>query len=142
MHTYGGQCNASYTAPFGLMLSSDLSYSATSGYASGYNTKQWLWNASLGYSFLAGKQATLQVSVFDILNQRRNVSRNVTAAYVEDLAYNSLARYAMVTFTYKFSSFKQGEQPRDRNERRGPHGHNFGGRPPMGPPPHAGFGGE
>lgn len=142
LHTYGGQCNASYTAPFGLMLSSDLSYSATSGYASGYNTKQWLWNASLGYSFLAGKQATLQVSVFDILNQRRNVSRNVTAAYVEDLAYNSLARYAMVTFTYKFSSFKQGEQPRDRNERRGPHGHNFGGRPPMGPPPHAGFGGE
>ncbi len=141
IHTYGGRFDASYTAPFGLMLSSDLAYSATSGYASGYNTKQWLWNASLGYSFLSGKQATVQVSVFDILNQRKSINRNVTAAYIEDLAYNNLSRYGMITFTYKFTTFKKGQEPEDRNRRRGPGGPGGpGGRPPMGPPP-GGFGG-
>ena len=43
----------------------------------------------------------------------------------------------MLTFTYRFNTFKKGEQPKDRNEdfrgpRFGPGGP--GGRPPMGGP--------
>lgn len=135
IHTYGGQFNANYSAPFGLILSSDLSYSATSGYAAGYNTRQWLWNASVGFQFLRNKTASVQLSVYDILNQRKSVSRNVTASYIEDVAYNSLARYGMLSFTYRFTTFKKGEEPKDsrRDGPRGPRG--GGGRPPMGPPP-------
>ena len=107
--------------------------STTSGYSSGYNTKQWLWNGSLAYQFLRDKQASVTISVYDILGQQKNVYRNVTANYIEDAIYNSLGRYGLVTFTYRFTTFKAGDQPKDRNADRwgGPGG--FGGRP-GGPP--------
>ena len=131
IHTYGGMFDGTYTSPFGLVLSTDLTYSSTSGYSSGYNTTQWRWNASLGYQFLADRTASIQLSVYDILQQTQNINRNVTASYIDDLSFNNLGRYAMLTFTYRFSTFKKGQQPTDRNRRdnfhRGP-----GGRPPMG----------
>lgn len=107
IQTYGGQFSANYTAPFGLVFNTDLSYSATSGYASGYNTKQWLWNGSLAYRFLSGKKASIGVTVHDILKQTKNVSRNITANYIEDSYYNSLTRYAMLTFSYRFSHIQE-----------------------------------
>ena len=138
IHTYGGQFNATYSAPFGLVLSTDLNYSQTSGYSDGYDSKQWLWNASLGYQFLSGKTASIQVSVFDILNQRKSISRSVTASYIQDSFYNSLGRYGMITFTYRFSSFKKGEEPKREWDHDGPGGP--GGGRPMGPPPGGGGG--
>jgi hypothetical protein len=132
IHTWGGMFNGTYSAPFGLVISTDLSYSTTSGYSAGYNTNQWLWNGSIAYQFLSEKAASLTLSVYDILGQRKNVYRNVTANYMEDVIYNSLGRYGMLTFTYRFNTFKKGEQPKDRNEDRwgpgrwGPPG---GGRP-------------
>ncbi|MBR1881764.1 MAG: TonB-dependent receptor [Muribaculaceae bacterium] len=135
VHTYGGQFNGTYSAPFGLVISTDLNYSATSGYSAGYDTKQWLWNGSIAYQFLAGKKASLMLSVYDILGQRKSINRNVTANYIEDVAYNSLTRYGMVTFTYRFTTFKKGEQPQNRNEGWGP------GRGPGGPGGRGGWGG-
>ncbi len=127
IHTYGGMFNGTYSAPFGLVVSTDLSYSTTSGYTSGYNTSQWIWNGSLAYQFLRDKQAAVTISVYDILGQRKNVFRNVTANYIEDAMYNSLGRYGMLTFTYRFTTFKKGEQPKNRNDE-------FGGPGRFGPP--------
>ena len=115
LHTYGGMFNGTISAPCGLVLSTDLTYSASTGYASGYNNTQWLWNASLGYEFLAGRKASLQLSVYDLLKQKKSVYRNVTAGYIEDAAYNALTRYAMLTFTYRFTTFKNGHQPELRD---------------------------
>ncbi len=136
IHTYGGQANATYNAPFGLVVSTDLNYSNTSGYTSGYDASQWLWNASVSYQFLRDRSLALTVSVYDILGQRKTINRNVTANYIEDVAYNSLTRYGMLTVTYKFSTFKKGEQPKVDNDRwdgpggrRGPGGPG-GGRGP------------
>ena len=109
------------------MLASDLNYSATSGYSAGYDTNEWMWSASLSYQFLRNRNATISLRAYDLLQQRSNVRRNVTANYIDDTRYNSLTRYFMVSFTYKFTTFAAGEQPADRNFR----GH--GG--PMGPPP-------
>ena len=137
IHSWGGMFDGTYSAPFGLVISTDLRYSTTSGYSSGYNTDQWIWNGSLAYQFLSEKQASVTISVYDILGQRKNVFRNVTADYIEDAIYNSLGRYGMLTFTYRFNTFKKGEQPKDRNEdfrspgRWGPPG---GGRPGGRPP--------
>ena len=128
VHTYGGQFNGTWSAPFGLVVSTDLNYSATSGYTTGYDTKQWLWNASLAYQFLRDKSAAITLSVYDILGQRKSIYRNVTGNYIEDVAYNSLTRYGMVTFTYRFTTFKKGEQPKVKDDDFGP-----GGRPPGGP---------
>ncbi|MDE6541942.1 MAG: outer membrane beta-barrel protein [Muribaculaceae bacterium] len=134
VHTYGGMFNATYYTPFGLVLATDLNYSATSGYAAGYDTNEWMWNASLSYQFLRGRNATVSLRAYDLLQQRSNVRRNVTANYIDDTRYNSLTRYFMLSFTYKFTTFAAGEQPRDRNNR-------WDG--PMGPPPggHRGPGG-
>ncbi|MBR2083308.1 MAG: TonB-dependent receptor, partial [Muribaculaceae bacterium] len=143
IHTYGGMFNGTYSAPFGLVVSTDLSYRTTSGYTSGYNTSQWIWNGSLAYQFLRDKQAAVTISVYDILGQRKNVFRNVTANYIEDAMYNSLGRYGMLTFTYRFTTFKKGEQPKNRNDEFGgpgrfgppgggrPSGGRPGGRPPF-----------
>ncbi|MBP5560884.1 MAG: TonB-dependent receptor [Muribaculaceae bacterium] len=140
VHTYGAMFNGTYSAPFGLVLSTDLNFSNSSGYAAGYNARQWIWNASIAYQFLSERQASVQLSVYDILADRKNVMRNQTASYIEDIAYNSLGRYGMLTFTYKFTTFKKGEQPKDRNEEFRPG--RWGGRPPgggggrpSGPPP-------
>ncbi|MBQ9577374.1 MAG: TonB-dependent receptor [Muribaculaceae bacterium] len=139
IHTWGGMFNGTYSAPFGLVISTDLRYSSTSGYTSGYNTNQWIWNGSLAYQFLRDKQAAVTVSVYDILGQRKNVNRNITGDYIEDVIYNSLGRYGMVTFTYRFTTFKKGEQPKSKNDdfggpgRFGPGGRpgGFGGRRPF-----------
>lgn len=132
VHTYGGQFNGTYSAPFGLVISTDLSYSATSGYSSGYDTKQWLWNGSIAYQFLRDKAAAITLSIYDILGQRKSINRNVNANYIEDVAYNSLTRYGMITFTYRFTTFKKGEQPKAKG------GDNWG---PGGPGGRGGFGG-
>lgn len=131
VQTYGGMFDASWYAPFGLVLNSTLMFSGTQGYAAGYNENQWMWNASIAYQFLKGKAATIKISGYDLLQQRKSISRNVTANYIDDTRYNSLTRYFMATFSYKFNTFGKGNQPSDRNERRGPGG-------PGGP---GGFGG-
>ncbi len=142
VHTYGAQFNATYSAPFGLVVNTDLNYSQTSGYSSGYDTKQWLWNASVAYQFLRDKSAALTLSVYDILGQRKSIYRNVTGNYIEDVAYNSLTRYGMITFTYRFTTFKKGEQPKVDYDGMGP-GRGPGGRPGGfgGGRPGGGFGG-
>lgn len=120
VHTYGGTFNATYNAPFGLSVNSELTYSGTQGYSQGYDSDQWLWNASIGYSFLKGKSATVSLKVYDLLQQKENIRRSVTANYIDDTEYNSLTRYFMLNFTYKFNTFGAGEQPKDRNGRRFP----------------------
>lgn len=141
VHTYGGMFNGTYSAPFGLVISTDLSYSATSGYSAGYDTKQWLWNGSIAYQFLRDKAAAITLSVYDILGQRKSITRNITGNYIEDVAYNSLTRYGMLTFTYRFTTFKKGEQPKNREGEWGP-GRGFGPPPGGGPGGRGGFGGR
>ncbi len=131
VHSYGGTFNATYYTPFGLVLNSDLSYTATSGYSAGYDTRQWMWNASVSYQFLRDKQATVTLKAYDLLQQRSNVSRNVTANYIDDVLYNSLTRYFMISFSYRFNTFGKGNEPANRNQDSFGHG----GRGRMGPPP-------
>ena len=138
IHTYGGSFYATYTAPFGIVLSSDINYSATSGYSDGYNTKTWMWNASLSYQFLRGRNAAVTLKAYDILGQNDRVRFITAGTYSETARYNSLTRYVMVTLSYKFTTFGKGEQPRDRNFNDGPMGPpsgRGGRRGPMGPPP-------
>ena len=136
IHTWGGNFDGTYSAPFGLVISTDLRYSTTSGYSAGYNSDQWIWNGSIAYQFLKEKQAAVTLSVYDILGQRKNIFRNVTGDYIEDVFYNSLGRYGMVTFTSRFNTFKRGEQPKDRNADR------WGGPGRFGPPGGGGPGGR
>lgn len=126
VHTYGGMATATYYTPFGLVLNTDLDFTATSGYSEGYDEKIWMWNASLSYQLLRGRNLTLSLRAYDLLRQQSDVRRTISANYIDDVRTNSLGRYFMFSVAYRFTTFKAGEQPRDRNAER------FG---PDGPPP-------
>lgn len=130
---YGGRVDATYYTPWGLTLQTDINYSATEGYAAGYNTRTTRWNASISQQFLRNKSLTLAVKIYDILNQQNNIRRNVTANYIDDTEYNSLSRYCMVTLNWRFNTFGKGKEPgANRGGWGGPGGSGGpgGGRPP------------
>ena len=133
VHNYGVGFNAYYYTPIGIILDSELNFNGTKGYTNGYDTNTWMWNASISYQFLRSKQATLQLKVYDLLQQKQQIQRSVTANYIDDIEYNTLTRYFMLSFTYKFNTFGKGNEPTDRNARR------WGGGP-GGPPPGGGRG--
>lgn len=135
VHSYGGSFNGTYISPIGITLNTDVTFTATSGYSAGYDEKKWMWNATLSYSFLKGEAATVSVKAYDLLRQNSNISRNITANYITDMAVNSLGRYFMVTFAYKFNTLGKGQQPGNSGfgGHQGP-----GGQRPMGPPPGGG----
>ncbi|MBD5225691.1 MAG: outer membrane beta-barrel protein [Bacteroidales bacterium] len=142
-HNYGGTFNGTWYAPLNIILATDLTYTATKGYMQGYDQKEWMWNASVSYQFLRNKAGVLMLKVYDLLQQKSNISRSVTANYIDDTRYNSLTRFFMITFTYKFQTFGKGHRddsyemqgPRgpegERGERGGRRG-GFGGPPPGG----------
>ena len=128
VHTYGAMLNASYYTGFGLSIDTDLRFSGSHGYTSGYNTNQWMWNASVSQQLLRDKSLTVALKVYDLLQQNKNIQRSVTANYIDDTEYNSLTRYFMLTISYRFNTFGKGNEPELRNDGPG----RFGG--PGGPP--------
>ncbi|QMW01766.1 outer membrane beta-barrel family protein [Spirosoma foliorum] len=91
--------------PFNFVLTSDLTYTATTGRAAGYNQQFTLWNAALAWQFLKAKQGEFRVQAFDLLNQNRSVIRNTGDSYVEDVQSRVLTRYFMVSFVYNLRKF-------------------------------------
>ena len=130
-HSYGGSLNATYYTPFGLVLATDLNYSANTGYSDGYDSDQWMWNASISYMFLRNKNATVALKGYDLLQQRKSIWRTETAQAITDSQYNTLTRYFMLTFTYKFTTFGGGGENNPSVDtdfmRRGPRGGGPGG---------------
>ncbi len=121
-HRFGGNFYATYQSPFGLSLNSELNFSAMRGYARGYNDDTWMWNASISYEFLRDRSATVQLKAYDLLQQKKDISRTISASYIDNTQYNALTRYFMFSFTYKFNTFGKGNEPQNRNMKRGPHG--------------------
>jgi len=111
--------------PYNFKLESDINYSTNSGYENGFKQEEWMWNAALSKSFLKGNQATLRFKIYDILQQRSNISYNTTTAATTYSEYNTLNSYFMVHFIYKFSIFKGGASASDA---RGPGRRGFPGR--------------
>lgn len=131
VHSFGGSFNATYITPIGITLNTDLNFTATRGYAQGYDENKWMWNAEIGYQFLRGKNATVAVRAYDLLRQNSNISRTINANYIEDMSVNSLGRYFMVSFAYKFNTFGSGSAPKTDGDFGAP----GGPRGPGGPPP-------
>lgn len=121
--------------PANFKIESDVNWRTNSGYTDGYKLNEVLWNASLSKSFLKGNAATLRLKIYDMLQQRSNISRTITANYTQDSEYNTLNSYFMVHFIYRFNIFKGGATMDDAfgGPRRGPgEGRGFGGQHPGG----------
>ena len=84
----------------GFVLNTSVSNNLNAGGSASFNTSFWLLNASLAYKFLKDESLEVKFGANDILNQNRNITRNVTEVYTEDVRSNALQRYFMGTITY------------------------------------------
>lgn len=140
-HSYGFRSDASLYLPFGLQFNTDIQFSNSTGYSSGFDSKQWLWNAEISYSFLSDKSLTFSVRAYDLLGQKQNISRSVGANTIVDSEFNDLTRYVMFGLTWNFNTLRKKDKGPDGESdmMMGPGGP--GGRP-MGPPPGGARGGR
>lgn len=143
-HAYGFNSDLSLYLPFGLQFNTDLAFSNTSGYAQGFDSKQWLWNAELSYSVLSDQSLTFSVRAYDLLGQKKNISRSIGANTIVDSEFNDLTRYIMFGVTWNFNTLKKkGKGPNGETDmwmpgNGRPVGPPPGGGRPMGPPPGGG----
>lgn len=118
--SYGFESNGNFDNGFGY--ATNLSMSSRRGYASSdANTNEVIWNAQVSYRFLSGRAATISLQAYDILNQRSNFSRQISANGRTDMWTESVNSYFMVNFLYRFNFFgtKAARQQlrQDRTER-------------------------
>ncbi|MBQ9640331.1 MAG: TonB-dependent receptor [Bacteroidaceae bacterium] len=115
----------------GLGFSTDIGMSSRRGYSSSeMNTNELIWNAQLSYRFLKNRQATISIQAFDILGQRSNISRTITAYSRRDSENNSINSYVMFHFIYRLNMFGNREARQAmrnmRNQDGGYERQNFG----------------
>lgn len=99
--------------PGRITWESDLNYTHNSDVAPGFRNAFWLWNASVSLDVFKQRQGTLELSVYDLLNQNISVTRNIADTYIEDRQTVILHRYFMLKFTYNLRKF--GEKKKKEN---------------------------
>ena len=114
----------------GVELATDANYNWYNGYTSA-PPAQFIWNASVSTP-LFKRRATLALKAYDILNRAKNLTVSDTANYHQEVLNNTLGRYIMLSFTYRFGNFGEaGKQMRARMGQGGPGGPGGGGRRPF-----------
>jgi hypothetical protein len=116
----------------GVEIGTDASYRWYNGYTTPQDP-QLVWNANFSVP-LFNRQATLSLRAYDILDQAKNLRVSITDNYYQETRNNTLGRYVMLSFTWRFGSFGGGNRG---GRRMG--GGNF--RPGAGGPPMMGGGG-
>lgn len=127
---FGYGCELNLNFDMGISFNSDISMASRRGYASAeMNTNELLWNAQLSYSFLKGRALTVTAQWNDILKQRSNISRTISAMSSSDSEYNAIYSYGMIHLIYKLNIFG-GKSAGGRGEGAGPGGFRggFGGQ--------------
>ena len=128
---YGG--NATIMFPWSVSLTTSVTQQSRRGFEDKeMNTNELLWNATLQKSFLKGKAATISIEWNDILHQRSNVSRTISAISRTDTYSSNINSYFMVHFIYRLKLMggkdsRQGQGSNGREGRGGFPGGNFPG---------------
>ncbi len=86
----------------------DLAKTNNNGYSASVAANPLIINTYIEKQFLRGRNGAIRFQAFDLLNEQINVSRNVTDNYIIDSRSNRLARYFMLTLSYRFSNFAGG----------------------------------
>jgi len=120
----------------GVEISTDANYRWYNGYTTAQEP-QLVWNAKLAVP-LFKRQATLALDAYDLLDQARNLQVSVTDNYYQETRNNTLGRYLMLTFTWRFGNFGGQRGGNRMGPPMGGPGGRGGFRPPMG----GGFGGR
>jgi hypothetical protein len=101
--------------PKGFIFRYDIQQTLNNGLANGLNANITLLNASFEKTIFKKQNGFIKISGFDILNQNKSITRQVTGNNITDTRTNRLTRYFMLTFTYRFNRFNgkstQSSQP-------------------------------
>jgi hypothetical protein len=89
----------------GFVFTSNLRNTSYSGLGEQFNRNIWFVNAAIGYKLLKNRSLDIRVSGFDLLNQNRSITREVSDTFIEDNQTNALTRYYMLMITYDLRKF-------------------------------------
>lgn len=84
---------------------STIDYTRYSDEAFGEKDELFLWQAKISKNILKNERGTLELIVFDILNNNQGIDRNNSLNYIQERRTNVLGRYMMLSFNYKLSQF-------------------------------------
>lgn len=112
--SYGGSTVVQF--PWGMTFSTDINQQSRRGYNdASMNTNELIWNAQLSQRLLKKKTLTLSVRAIDILNNRDDVSRNISATARTDSRSETINSYVLFSVNWRFGKFGGGRgqrQPR------------------------------
>ncbi|MBC7589204.1 MAG: outer membrane beta-barrel protein, partial [Chitinophagaceae bacterium] len=94
-----------YSPKSGWIFGADFDYTLYRGQSAGYNQSIPLLNASIAKAIFKKKDGELKLSVFDLLNENKSITRTVEQNYIQDTRTQVLTRYVMLTFTYNLRKF-------------------------------------
>ncbi len=137
---YGGSFQI--TTPWGMTIGSDIEQQSRRGYSdAAMNTNHLIWNGSISQRFLPGRQLTISLRAVDILDERDDVNRSVSAVSRTDTQSEMVRSYVLLSAFWRFGRFGgRGMGGRERGEGgRGEGGPRGGGG--GGPRGGGGFGG-
>lgn len=101
-YNYGG--NFQLNLAWNMTFTTDITQQARRGYSDAtMNTTELIWNARLQQSFLREKNLIVSVEWNDILGQRSNISRMISATQRSDSWSNSIYSYGMLRVMYNFN---------------------------------------
>ena len=112
----------------GFEISTEARYNWYNGYTTAQDP-QFIWDASISMPIFK-RQATVSLKAYDLLEQAKNLRVNVTDNYYQETRNNTLGRYVILSFTWRFGNFGGQRGGGMRGGPGGPGG--FRGGPPMG----------
>ena len=119
---YGG--SFVLTFPWGMTISSDIEQQSRRGYSdAAMNTNHLIWNGNISQRFLPYKQLTISLRAVDILGERDDINRNVSAVSRTDTRSEMVRSYVLLSANWRFGRFggrgMNGGRGRSGGESRG-----------------------
>lgn len=109
-YNYGITGTNTWYLPYNFSINTDITWNAKSGYSDGFNKNETIWNASVTKQVFNKKSGTgsIRLKIFDILQDRKSISRTVGDNYIQDSESNNLQSFFLASFIYRFNIFPAG----------------------------------
>ena len=88
-----------------LVLQPELNHTYDGGISSGYNPNTFMLNINIGMKLLFNNKGEFRFSVYDLLNQNKNITRQTTDYYTQEYSSNVIGRYFFLSFIYSLRTF-------------------------------------